>query len=317
MIKPLISVIMPVYNGGEYLSDAIFSILEQTFSEFEFIIINDGSRDDSKITIERFAEADSRIRFVNRENRGLVTTLNEAIDLSRGEFIARMDADDIALPQRFEKQLSFLNSNPDVDILGGQARLIDENNIEVGVVRKPVSRSILLSYSKFGCPIIHPTYMVRATAYRKLDGYRDLIAVEDFDFLLRAISVGLKLANIPDEILLYRTNSVGMSARNAQRQIRGARLILALQQSRLAEEKEPEIILKELTSTGSKRKVGWFKFWWTIRNQALCLRKNSQLRSLYNLAILFASLMHYELALASYRAWRASRYIRKINPLNL
>lgn len=307
MIKPIISVIMPVYNGGNFLSDAISSILEQSFTEFEFIIINDGSLDDSQKIVEHFAKADSRIRFINRENRGLVASLNEAIELSEGEFIARMDADDIALPQRLEKQLSFLKSKPDIDILGGQARIIDEKNHEVGVLRKPVSTNLLLSYSKFGCPIVHPTYMVRASAYRRLGGYRNLIAVEDFDFLLRAIDVGLKLSNISDEILLYRINSIGMSARNARRQIRGTRLILALQRARASGHGESRKILKELASTDVDRSTGWFDFWWKIRNHVLCLRKKNQKTLFYNLVVFFISLMHFELTMASYRAWRAIR----------
>ncbi|MEQ4894891.1 glycosyltransferase family A protein, partial [Escherichia coli] len=111
--KELITVIMPVYNAEKYIYESIKSILVQSYSNFEFIIINDGSKDSSGKIIENFLD-DTRIRYINRENKGLVFTLNEAISLSRGNYIARMDADDISHPLRLEKQLNFLLENPDI-----------------------------------------------------------------------------------------------------------------------------------------------------------------------------------------------------------
>src|SRR4051794_24772902 len=110
---PPISVLLAVYNGGRYLRAAVDSILTQTFTDFEFIIIDDGSTDGSLATLREFAQRDPRINLVSRPNKGLTVTLNEGIALARGEFLARMDADDIALPQRFEKQIAYLRDHPE------------------------------------------------------------------------------------------------------------------------------------------------------------------------------------------------------------
>ena len=115
--SPLISVILPVYNAEKYLAEAIDSILNQTFTDFEFIIINDGSTDNSLSILQSYQTQDSRIRLFSRENKGIVMTMNEGIDLARGEWLARMDADDIAMPSRFERQLQHLKETS-ADICG-------------------------------------------------------------------------------------------------------------------------------------------------------------------------------------------------------
>ena len=117
---------MPVYNAAHYVAGAVESILGQTFREFEFVIVDDGSIDGSTQILKRFAERDSRIRLIRRENRGLVASLNEGIEAARGEFIARMDADDIALPERLARQLESLRCNHDVVAVGTQVQRIDE-----------------------------------------------------------------------------------------------------------------------------------------------------------------------------------------------
>jgi len=116
---------MSVYNAEKYLCKAIDSIVAQTFADFEFIVIDDGSTDSSPQILKRFAEKDSRLRVETRANKGLTRSLNEAIALSRGEFLARMDADDIALPNRLQIQVDFLQAYSDVVLLGGGYELID------------------------------------------------------------------------------------------------------------------------------------------------------------------------------------------------
>ena len=112
---PCVSVLMPAYNVEKYVGAAIESILNQTFSDFEFIIINDGSTDDTANIIKKYAAQDKRIRFIdNHENRGFIARLNDCLDLARGKYVAKMDSDDISLPERFAKQVDFLNTNPDV-----------------------------------------------------------------------------------------------------------------------------------------------------------------------------------------------------------
>lgn len=119
-----VSVVMPVYNSEKYLKESIESILNQSYSDLEFIIINDGSTDNSFKIIKEYAKLDKRINVISRENKGIVYSLNEAIRLAKGEYIARMDADDISAPKRIEKQISFLKSHRDIDILGTQVKVV-------------------------------------------------------------------------------------------------------------------------------------------------------------------------------------------------
>ena len=113
-----LTVLLSVHNAGEYLRDAVQSILNQTFTDFEFLIINDGSTDDSLLVLNEFAQRDPRIRIVSRANRGLTKTLNEGITLARGEFLARMDGDDVAMPDRLQKQVEYLQNNPECELVG-------------------------------------------------------------------------------------------------------------------------------------------------------------------------------------------------------
>src|SRR5918996_2481069 len=114
---PKVSVVMPAYNAAVYLDEAVTSILNQTFREFEFIVINDGSTDDTVSILDKYEKSDSRIRVYHQENQGMIAALNRGCRLARGKYIARMDADDISLPRRFERQLEFMEGHPQIGIL--------------------------------------------------------------------------------------------------------------------------------------------------------------------------------------------------------
>ena len=129
-LSPKISVVMPAYNAAEYLDEAIRSILNQTFRDFEFIIINDGSTDDSISILDKQQKLDSRIRVYHQENQGMIAALNRGCRLARGKYIARMDADDISLPGRLEKQLKYMERHPQIGILGTWIYSIDKNGFE-------------------------------------------------------------------------------------------------------------------------------------------------------------------------------------------
>jgi len=298
--KPRVSVIMSVYNDETYLTDAILSILEQTYEDFEFIIINDGSSDDSLRIIQEFANQDPRIIIVTRKNKGLALSLNEAILLAKGEYVARMDSDDIALPDRLKIQFDYMKSNPEIDILGGQGRLIDELGQELRDSIKPISSEDIHKYLKFASPLIHPTYMVKTSVYRETGGYRNFKVAQDFDFLLRADEAGYRLGNVPDHVLLYRDNKSGLSANNAMRQMRAGRLLLVLHRYRVAGKLEPPNILFKLESR-SEISSRWFNFLWRKRNKAIIRSKvlTGNQRRFCLLGIIFISLMHYELFLSS------------------
>jgi glycosyltransferase involved in cell wall biosynthesis len=205
---PLISVVMPVYNCGRYVAQAVESILAQTLADFEFVVIDDGSTDKTSKVLRRYAARDPRIRIVSRPNRGLVASLNEGLALALGEFIARMDGDDIALPSRFERQVAFLRQHPDIVCVGSAVLEIDEVGRELVVSPQPLDDETIQELSLKGLPKIwHPTAMMRREAVHSIGGYRPGMCLgEDLDLWLRLGEHG-RLANLEEYLLLYRIHS--------------------------------------------------------------------------------------------------------------
>ena len=160
MSEPVISVIMPVYNAETYVEEAIKSILNQTFEDFEFLIINDGSEDNSLSIINNYASKDNRIKIISREKKGLVFSLNEGIKLAKGKYIARMDADDISVPERFKKQISYLERNSDVDICG---TWIETFGRSMEVLKYPVQHDDIKVALLFAFGLAHPSIMAKKT----------------------------------------------------------------------------------------------------------------------------------------------------------
>jgi glycosyltransferase involved in cell wall biosynthesis len=197
---------MPVCNAEQYLTESIESILSQTLSDFEFVIIDDGSTDRSPEILEEYARRDARIRLIRRENLGLNTTLSELIGLARGELLARMDADDIALPQRFERQVAFLGAHPEVVVVGSRIAVIDPDGDELMEMcheesHEEIDRANLMCK---GGTISHPAVMMRASAVRGIGGYRtNFYFSADTDLWLRIAEVG-RLHNIQEILLKYR-----------------------------------------------------------------------------------------------------------------
>jgi len=215
-----VSVLMPVYNAEKYLAKAIESILEQTFKDFEFIITNDGSTDGSLDIMRKYAAVDDRIRVIDRENRGLIYTRNEGLNASTGQFIALMDADDISFPNRFQKQLDFLNTHQKHVAIGGQAILIDADGdilapFNVRETHNEIDGAHLDSH---GGAIVNPSSMIRKSSILQVNGYHDAFkCAEDLDMWLRLGEVG-SLANLPDTLIYYRQHleSIGYARRKEQ-----------------------------------------------------------------------------------------------------
>ena len=134
MSSPSVSICMPVYNTKRYVAEAVESILAQTFGDFEFIIIDDGSTDGSRAILERYAKQDDRIRLISRPNTGIVGARNEALGLARGELIAVMDSDDVALPERFEVQVAYLREHPECVVVGSRALIIDPDGCALTIM---------------------------------------------------------------------------------------------------------------------------------------------------------------------------------------
>lgn len=208
----LISVILPIYNGAEYIDEAIQSILNQTYTNFECIIINDGSTDDSASVIKK--NMDSRICFYEQENQGLAATLNRAISLAKGKYVARQDQDDISLPRRFEKQVDFLESHPDHGMVGTWASITDMNGKSQNRAHKHPSESLILKFEMlFNNPFVHSSVMIRKSVFEKAGVYstdESRQPPEDYELWSR-IAREFKVANIPEILHIYREVSGSMS----------------------------------------------------------------------------------------------------------
>jgi glycosyltransferase involved in cell wall biosynthesis len=216
-VTPTVSVILPVYNAERHVADALGSVLAQTYRVFEVIAIDDGSRDRSLTILRDMAAKDDRVRIVSRPNKGLVATLNEGLALARGTFIARMDADDRCLPERFEQQVRRLQSEPALVAVGCRVIAIDPEDFVLGVETLALEHDDIEEAHLAGSSMIcHPAVMMRAEAVRRVGGYRELVPVEDFDLWLRLGEIG-RLANLEEPLLMYRRSATGMIASNWNR----------------------------------------------------------------------------------------------------
>ncbi len=225
---PKISVIMSVYNGmplgpqsktrtasSAYLKEAVESILTQTYRNFEFIIVDDASKDDTWRYLKSLH--DKRIKFIkNKKNLGLAASLNIALRQARGDFIARMDADDISKPNRLEVQLNFMEQNQDIDICGSFVKLIDNVGNIRGKIKKPVTDKEIKKELFWLTPLLHPTWFAKREVFEKLKGYDEKWDyVEDFEFLTRAKD--FKMANISKYLLLFRSQRQRRSQKSIEK----------------------------------------------------------------------------------------------------
>ena len=216
VVCPEISVVMTVYNAEDYLEEAMQSILDQTFKNFEFIIIDDGSNDNSIRLIERFAMKDNRISYVSRENKGLIYSLNEALDKAKGCYIARMDADDISYPERLEKQYSFMKAN-EYDICGGDYISINQGGFFKDSHKVPKNHVEILLTMASNVPFAHPSVMIKKNFLSnhslKYGMCGDRVA-DDLDLWMNMYNAGAKFGNLDCYILKYRLLSNSFSAVN-------------------------------------------------------------------------------------------------------
>jgi hypothetical protein len=212
---PLVSVLLPVHNAERYLAEAIESILNQSFHDFELLITDDGSTDRSGQILQAYAAQDKRIRLLSRENRGLIFTLNEMLAQAEGEFLARMDADDIATPDRLALQIAFLQQHPEVVCVGGAFDLIDAQGRTVQWIPMPEQNDEIQQMLLMGRTIInHPCALIRRQALQQIGGYDPAMkTVEDLDMLLKLGEIG-QLANLPEVVLKYRFHLESVSAQN-------------------------------------------------------------------------------------------------------
>lgn len=221
--RPQLSVLMPVWNAELYVGDAIRSVLDQSFCDFELLVLDDGSDDRSPDIAMAFAEADDRVRVIAREHRGLVASLNELMDGASAPLIARMDADDVCLPKRFLRQTNFLKSQPRTVCVGGSVLFIDHRGETLGRGAALLSDGAIQDAAMRGrSPICHGAAMYRAEAARRVGGYRGRAhPASDLDLWLRLGELG-ELANLPDDVLAYRQHGSSLSFHTGDQLIRAA-----------------------------------------------------------------------------------------------
>ena len=227
MSAPAVTVLMPVFNGAAYLREAIGSILEQTFGDFELLVVNDGSTDDTPSILRSCR--DPRLRVLdNGANLGLIASLNKGLDAANGEFVARMDADDVALPRRLERQAAYLQIAPSIGVCGTWFRTF--GGTRPTVVRPPVGPDDMAAKLFYESPLAHPTVMFRRMLFAAhgLRYSQDFAHAEDYELWTRAAEV-TALANLPEVLLRYRQHAEQVSAAKAAKQDETVKRILLRQ----------------------------------------------------------------------------------------
>ncbi|MDB5360378.1 MAG: hypothetical protein JWO51_1675 [Rhodospirillales bacterium] len=219
---PRVSVVMPIYNGAEFLALSIDSVLAQTLPDFELILVDDGSTDGTAEIIQRYAARDPRIVPVAKANSGIADTLNRGLAVARAEWIARLDSDDLMLPQRLERQLAFFAANPDLIAAGSYYEIIDPAGVSHGTrLPLPRTRDELAGFLATREPLsfLHPSMMFRRQTALDLHGYdKRTEPAEDADLFARMLATGAPILIQPEVLLRYRVHSNTVSAKSATRQ---------------------------------------------------------------------------------------------------
>lgn len=214
-MSPLVSVVMPTYNSEIFLKEALESILNQTFKDFEFIIVADKSIDASGAILDSFLEKDGRIKVIDQERIGLIAALNSGCRIAKGKYIARMDADDLSLPRRLEKQVQYLERHPEIGVLGTGIRYIDEMGRLGKTLHNPTNPNIVKFYLHLENCIVHPSVMMRRDVIEQLGFYNpEAKYAEDYDLWARASSI-TQIANLHEVLLKYRIWVGGISSHNS------------------------------------------------------------------------------------------------------
>ncbi len=219
-MPPSVSVVMCVFNGERFLHEAVESILVQSFRDFEFIVIDDGSSDSTPSILDTFAGRDKRLKVRREPHVGLIGSLNKGCCLAQGEYIARMDADDIAKPDRLALQVEFMKGNPDIGVLGGTVELMDATGRTIGCSQNPLKDAEIRKALQHRCPLWHPTVFFRREVFAQVGGYRAVVDAEDYDFWLRAAE-RFQMANLSSVLLQYRLHPGQTSLQGRVRQSLG------------------------------------------------------------------------------------------------
>lgn len=283
---PLVSVLMPVYNGEKYLNEVIESVLNQTYTSFEFIIINDGSTDKTEDIILSYS--DERICYVkNEENIRLISSLNKGIDLVKGKYIFRIDADDVCLPKRFELQLDFMENNPDVGLLGTYYESFNDITGESNKVKMPfLSHPGLRLRLLFSSTIRHPSACIRTSVVKKnnLIFKKEYLHAEEHKFWVEIMKFS-KVAVIPEILIKVRVHDESVTANLEAKKIQ-AEIETKIRKEQL------ELLGINLSSDETKLISQFLEFFRSTRNQFLERKTHyskHELKQLFNLIRLISN----------------------------
>ena len=217
MSKPLVSVVMAAYNCSEYIAESIESILQQCFTDFEFIIIDDGSTDDTSSIIQSFI-LDKRVKVLQQANKGVTDALNHGISHANGKYITRQDADDLSLPSRMQKQIEFLERNPDYGVIGSNVQLIDRYGGNLGYSSFPTEHCHILAVLRTRNCFVHGSVTFKKSLFDAVSGYcPDFLLAQDYDLWLRMSNL-CKVANLSEVLYNYRQLESSLSGRFADLQ---------------------------------------------------------------------------------------------------
>lgn len=264
-MNPRVSVILSVYNGEKYIKQAIESILHQTFKDFELIIIDDGSTDNTSFVLDGFN--DSRIiRVKNEKNIGLVKSLNKGLNIAKGEFIARMDADDVSVSDRFEKQIAYLDKHKDIGVLGTYMEQVDDKGKTLSLFKVPESHKDILCRMLSGTAIVHASVVMRRNILMSVGSYNpEFLHTEDTELWTRLI-LKTHFANLPEVLYIRRIHKNSIMSMHSKFQdeqdikIRDQLLVSLIQKKILNEEDLGKIrILRDKKKQGFLKKI-IFKF---------------------------------------------------------
>ena len=304
------SIVMSVYNDCTHLEDAINSILNQSFSNFEFIIVDDGSTDPSVSIIRDFN--DSRIKLFIQEHKGLPSALNYGILNSTSDLIVRMDADDVSLLDRIEKQVAFMEKNPEIALIGGSATLIDSNSKAIGKRIVPDNEEVILGILPYACPTIHPTLCFMKFLFDRLGGYREIFTYsQDYDLILRIVDSGYRITNIPDILLEYRTNK----KHKAEKIYKHTKLVLLAQRlhnqrrKSLCEKKELLQPFDNIISLSWIRRIIFNAYYQTLLLSSL----NASPRYLWRMLNIIICLLDIDLFKVMYNDYMFHKVLKKYN----
>ncbi|MGZ8906047.1 MAG: glycosyltransferase [Methylobacter sp.] len=327
MPTPLVSVVMCVLNGERFLREAVESILDQSFRDFEFIVINDGSTDSTASILDSFERIDSRVRVYHQENMGLVESLNRGCGLAQGKYIARMDADDISVINRLMWQVEFMEKHPEVGVLGGAAEIIDIIGKSLGTSVNPIEDHELRNALLDDCPIWHPTVLMRKDVFVSVGGYRKVVfGSEDYDLWLR-VADHYQLANLEAVLLHYRLHPHQVTVSKGRQltfSTLAARATAAIRRDGIPdpldsiEEITPAVLVKLGVSEATLQSALARRYLWSIRTMyntgeypgafnmltemlRSCDWKQADKRTIADLRLLSAQLY-----------WRQGRFVRSI-----